>query len=145
MERGPEDISEEDPISENNPEREAMLRLEAYLKEAHADITKELDPMQKDRRPKERVTVAEDLRIEPSPAQYEARDKEFVERAFLRIHETANEKEVRAKQASMPGFQFELLKTAIMHKYAGERFIALRSSHYDDLANHVDNVSSSIA
>ena len=44
------------------------------------------------------------------------------------------------KENEQAGFLFEILKTSIMHKKIGERFIVVRSSHYDDIENKVDNV-----
>jgi hypothetical protein len=38
------------------------------------------------------------------------------------------------------GERFEVLKTIVFYKFLNEKFIIVRTSSYDDVQNHVDNL-----
>ncbi len=128
-------------VEQENRERlEAVSRVKEYLAAEQIKISEKLEALQKGENPENRVTVTRDLRIEPPQSRYIERDRKFVEEVSRQNYGTADTARVEAEESLKEGFQFELLKTAIMHKYAGKQFITLRSSRYDDIANGVDNV-----
>lgn len=59
---------------------------------------------------------------------------------LLRNHGSTELAKIILGENGKANFMFKILKTSIMHKMAGERFIVVRSSHFDDITNKVDNV-----
>lgn len=115
-------------------------KLRGYLKTEQGKLSRRFEIMQVDTPAGEHLAVSQDFRLIPPPDLYRDRDKAFTtkwtEKNFGSLEETA----IAAKENKEAGAKFEMLKTAIMHKHMGERFIVVRASRYDDYANSVDNI-----
>jgi len=99
-----------------------------------------LDEKQKTLPVGERLAVAPDFRIIPPTNLYKTTEKEFDDKKALEHYGTLEKDKIRAAEDKSAGTKFEMLKTAIMHKHMGERFIVVRSARYDDNKNGVDNI-----
>ena len=87
-----------------------------------------------------RLTIAEDFRIIPPPDLYGPAEKLADAENNTRDYGTTDKAKIKIEEDKRIGTQFEMLKTAIMHKHTEGRFIVVRSSLYDDKTNGVDNV-----
>ncbi len=115
-------------------------KIRSYLKSEQEKLALEFREKQKELLPEEQITIAPDFRIEPPSKIYQEGHKRAVGE-HLRMHRgSSNPTEISKDENERAGFMFEMLKTSIMHKKAGSRFIVVRSSHYDDVVNKVDNV-----
>ncbi len=115
-------------------------KLRLYLAAEQAQLAKQFESMQTEVPAGQRLTLSPDFRIMPPSDFYSEEDKDFVRKKMIKNHGSADEKQIRKDENERAGFLFEMLKTSIMHKKAGDRFIVVRSSRYDDEKNHIDNV-----
>ena len=75
--------------------------------------------------------------MNPFRGAFGFREKDIREYGIRKHKEYIKEKE---EKIMIAGERFERLKTAILYKAFREKFIVVRSSHYDDIRNGVDNV-----
>lgn len=115
-------------------------KMRSYLAGEHPKLAKEFAAMQEGIPEEERLTLAPDFRIVPPSALYSDREKNEIRSRQLEFLGIVDEKMVRAEEDKSGGVVFEMLKTAIMHKRMGSRYIVVRASLYDDIKNGVDNV-----
>ncbi|KKU68032.1 MAG: hypothetical protein UX89_C0008G0013 [Parcubacteria group bacterium GW2011_GWA2_47_16] len=115
-------------------------KLRGYLKTEQGKLAGRFYKMQTELPEGKRLTVAPDFRIVPPPDLYTTSDKAFEEKFTVKNFGSLEESKITAGENKEAGAKLEMLKTAIMHKHMGERFIVVRASRYDDYANSVDNV-----
>lgn len=131
-------------FSQNNPNPSEALgeriptpveKLRGYLGAKQIELNRQFETMQKTLPVGKRITVAPDLRITPPPDLYGPAEKQFDEQGFLERYKTLDVAKIKSAEDQSAGTKFEMLKTAIMHKHMGERFIVVRSARYDDDKN----------
>ncbi|MDP2918550.1 MAG: hypothetical protein Q8N68_03555 [bacterium] len=71
-------------------------------------------------------------------------DQESVRNDYLRNYglreEEAMLEQYRKEREKQKGIIFEKAKTALFHKFVGDKFVVVHTSHYDDYKNNVDNL-----
>lgn len=129
-------------IKKNPPEYHISdaEKIRAYLAEEQRKLANEFKERQKGVSPEQQITISADFRIEPPSQAYLTVQKKLVDEHLSKNHGSSNPVEIAKDENQRAGFMFEILKTSILHKKIGERFIVVRSSHYDDIVNKVDNV-----
>jgi hypothetical protein len=122
---------------EKNPEVDKVLR---YLSLAQKEVNTLFGAVNIDVPEGERISVGPDMRLIPPPNIYTPEDKREIERLCVKYYGTSEEKVIDEELQEKESYQFEILKTAIMHKNMKSRYVVARSSRYDDITNGVDNV-----
>lgn len=138
-----EHIHRNDPIPETRRQERiptAIEKVRGYLATEQIKLARRFETMQTEVPAERRLTLASDFRLVPPPSLYGPTEKEFDAGRALEHYGTLEKDKIRAAEDKSAGTQFEILKTAVMHKHAGNRFIVVRSSRYDDSKNGVDNV-----
>ena len=114
--------------------------LRSFLDRAHNKLNTEIQEKQSAQPEEMRMALDKDFRIIPPKALYTEAEKKIVRDGLMESHDSDDETVIETSENSRAGFLFEMLKTSIMHKNAGDRFIVVRTSRYDDIHNKVDNV-----
>ena len=127
----------ENHLEESRPDAE---RIRSYLKVEQKKLAIEFQEKQKDIPVDEQITISSDFHIIPPVKTYQEGHRRITEQYLRRHRDFSSPAEIMKDENERAGFVFEMLKTSIMHKKIGERFIVVRSSHYDDNINKVDNV-----
>lgn len=139
----PEQIPQSEPRArEKATERipTGKEKVHNYLRAEQIKLARRLETMQSGIPAGQQLSVATDFRIVPPPELYGSAEKEFDNKKALEHYGTLDQGQIREAEDKSAGTQFEMLKTAVMHKHIGERFIVVRSSLYDDKKNGVDNI-----
>jgi len=130
------------PDSRKKPERiqTSTEKLRGYLLAEQIKLGKDFAERQVGTPEGEQLKVASDFRLIPPPDLYGQEEKDLEKKGLEIVFGTSDKEKLKSAEDNSSGTRFEMLKTAIMHKHMGKRFIVVRSSRYDDSANGVDNI-----
>lgn len=67
-------------------------------------------------------------------------DQQRVNKYLKRIWGDLSKEKIQNKKKETSGEKLEMLKTALFHKFLGDKFIVVRTSLYDDFVHGIDNL-----
>jgi hypothetical protein len=115
-------------------------KLRHYLATEAEKLARDFAARQSEVSEGKRLTVGPDFRLVPPKDLYGTKEATCERQLLEKMYNTTNPEAIILEENKDSGSKFEMLKTAIMHKQMGQRFMVVRSSRYDDYANGVDNV-----
>ena len=129
------------PSFENNREFKKLEREEAIdiKKEKYDNLLKFVSKNAEDLRIDLHLPIKNDCRISEDSFQ-KVIPLEEIEADKQKIKEIKNKWQNPEKNKEALGEKMEVFKTAIFQKFMGKDYITIRSSEFDDIINHTDNI-----